>query len=82
VSRYHQTLTSDHNSIALDISVVGRRNSYIPSSFSAIIFWLWLRAEQLCTHSVQSYAETSKNTKSSERFTVEKKEQNVNNITE
>ena len=41
-----------------------------------------LRAEQLCTHSVQSYAETSKNTKSSEKFTVEKKEQNVNNITE
>ena len=35
--------------------------------------WLWLRAEQLCTHSVQSYAETSKNTKSSERFTVEKR---------
>ena len=37
------------------------------------VLWLWLRAEQLFTHSVQSYAETLKNTKSSERFTVEKR---------
>jgi len=40
---------------------------------SHLIPRLWLRAEQLCTHSVQSYAETSKNTMSSERFTVEKR---------
>jgi len=42
-------------------------------SVSAIFERLWMRAEQLCTHSVLSYAETSKNTKSSERFTVEKR---------